>query len=764
MAMPLRRQVETLRAGRFDEDQGLENALRPGFAFDQTPREDQGKARPQRELPQLYYLTHFQEMLDFVREKYAHVLDEDHRRFLTDFNALALQAKCLFVRMVNRKGRVFETAKLRYAEIGDLPQAVSELRTTGFAAPVGPQDFDALLEGLSKDALLALMSPHLETAGAKRSWPKAAVLEHARATLRFDHFAGSEAVRCFIVQGRREALEFLLYLYFGRIEQGVTRFALRDLGLVRTHHFKSDYEARFETGAEAAASYFYAQRLEDLKDATDEACLLWAQEVPDWPDAPCDIAEDLRDNLLHALGSRLERSGKTEAALTVYDHGGSALCNERLIRLRYTRGERDEVRAKLEAMLAEPASDQEALFAQDFYLRKFKGKRTSALTDRLRAAEVIGVDESLRNAPERGAADYFRRQGYQVFHSENSVWRALFGLLFWDEIYCANRASLHNAFERLPQSLKSGGFYEAFRDRIEAKLARLQDPAAALRILLGSLTANYGTPNGIFRWRPTITDWLEPFLKMAPPDALATVLRELCRDYMARKDGFPDLMLWKDDDLRFIEIKSAGDQIRRNQLMQLDLLGRAGFTVEVKRVEWIIDPEQLYVVVDVETTGGRAARNRVTEIGAVKVRNGEIIGKWQSLINPQQAIPANITRLTGITNAMVAGAPVFAEIADDFQAFMDDAIFVAHNVRFDYGFISEEFRRLDRRFRHPQLCTCASMRALYKGHKSYSLGNLCSSYGIELKSHHRALCDAEAAAELLLLVNARRLETSPAIA
>ena len=539
MAMPLRRQTETLRSGRSDEGRSLEETAQADFAFDQTPYEEQKKARAQRELPQLYYLTHFQEMLDFVREKYAHVLDAEHQDFLTDFDALELQAKCLFVRMVNRKGRVFETAKLRYNEIGDLPDAVSRLRATGFAAPVGPEDFDALLAGLSKDALLGLMAPHLETAGAKRSWPKAAVLAHARATLRFEHFARSEAVRCFLVQGRRDALEFLLYLYFGRIEQGVTRFALRDLGLVRTHHFKADYEARFETRDEAAASYFYARRLEDLKSATEETCLLWAREVPSWPQAPCDSAEELRDNLLHALGSRLEKSGQVEPALAVYALGGSALCNERLVRLRYARGERDEVRAKLEAMMAEPASDLEALFAQDFYLRKFKGKRTSALTDRLRAAEVIGVDESMRNAPERGAADYFRRQGYEVFQSENSVWRALFGMLFWEEIYCETGASLHNAFERLPQSLKSGGFYEAFRDRIETKLARLQTPASALQTLLASLSANYGTPNGIFRWRPTITDWLGPFLKLAPPEALATVLREMCRDYMARKDGFP---------------------------------------------------------------------------------------------------------------------------------------------------------------------------------------------------------------------------------
>lgn len=758
MAMTLRRQTESLRSGRAGNDQRPDNAAQSDFDFDQTPRERTRSGRPQRELPQLYYLTHFQEMLAFVREKYAHVLDEPHRNFLTDFDALSLDAQCLFVRLVNRKGLVFETAKLRYEEITDLPGTLGALRSAGFAAAVNHESFAELLNSVSKDVLIDLMAPHLETAGVKRSWSKAAVIAHARTTLSFGTFNSSEAAKSFVVQGRRAELGFLLYLYFGRIEQGVTRFALRDLGLVRTHHFKSDYEARFETREEAETCYFYAHRMEDLKTTEDNACLLWLDDVPAWPEAGGDKAEDLRDRLLYALGSRLEKAGEIEPALTVYTLGGSALCNERLVRLRYSRGERDLVRVKLEAMMAHPASDLEAHFAQDFYLRKFKGKRTSALTDRLRAGAAIGVDESFRNAPERGAAEVFRRQGYEVFYSENAIWRTLFGMLFWEEIYCEQAAAIHNAFEPLPQSLKSGGFYEAFQDRIEGKLGLLKDPAVALQVLLASLTANYGTPNGIFRWRPNITDWLGPFLQKAPSDALATVLREMCRDYMGRKDGFPDLMLWNEDGLRFVEIKTAGDQIRRNQLTQLDLLGRAGFRVEVNRVEWIIDPEQIYVVVDVETTGGRAARNRVTEIGAVKVQNGRILDRWQSLINPQQAIPASITRLTGITNAMVAGAPVFAEIADDFQSFMGETIFVAHNVRFDYGFISEEFRRLDRRFRHPQLCTCASMRSLYKGHKSYSLGNLCSTFEIELTSHHRALCDAEAAAQLLFLVNARRLE------
>jgi DNA polymerase-3 subunit epsilon len=90
---------------------------------------------------------------------------------------------------------------------------------------------------------------------------------------------------------------------------------------------------------------------------------------------------------------------------------------------------------------------------------------------------------------------------------------------------------------------------------------------------------------------------------------------------------------------------------------------------------------------------------------------------------------------------------------------MEDAIFVAHNVNFDYGFVSREYARLGRSFRHPKLCTCASMRRLYPGLSSYSLGALCNEFQIPLKQHHRALCDAEAAAELLFLVNEKRAES-----
>ena len=142
------------------------------------------------------------------------------------------------------------------------------------------------------------------------------------------------------------------------------------------------------------------------------------------------------------------------------------------------------------------------------------------------------------------------------------------------------------------------------------------------------------------------------------------------------------------------------------------------------------------------------------------MRGSEVVDEWESLIQPCRSIPVNITQLTGITNQMVADAPLFHEIAESFEHFTQDCVFVAHNARFDYGFICDEFRRIDQIYRRPTLCTCVEMRKWYTGLHSYSLANLCAEYEIPLTSHHRAMCDAKAAGELLLMINEKRLGLS----
>jgi DNA polymerase-3 subunit epsilon len=398
------------------------------------------------------------------------------------------------------------------------------------------------------------------------------------------------------------------------------------------------------------------------------------------------------------------------------------------------------------------------LFARDFYERKFGSKRTSVVTDVLRAAETIDIDEAQSGSPERAAANYFEQAGHRAFRVENALWRTFFGLYFWDELFAGDAADLHSPFEFVPRNLTTGTFYDDNRAAIDEKLSMLDEPKSVVRVLLRSSTAHYGKPNGVFRWRRSVIDALFALLESECGDPLRETLRRFCRDYEGSRYGYPDLLVLDDGGARFIEVKTEGDQLRRNQLLRIEQLRSAGFRADVVRIRWTLDPEQEYVVVDVETTGGRGEHHRVTEIGAVKVRDREIVGRFSTLVNPQRSIPPGITRLTGITSAMVDDAPYFSDIADEFEEFLRGSIFVAHNVEFDYGFISREFDRLGRKFRYPRLCTCASMRKLHPGHRSYSLAALAEAFDIPLRNHHRALCDAEAAAQLLLIVNEKRSE------
>jgi DNA polymerase-3 subunit epsilon len=156
----------------------------------------------------------------------------------------------------------------------------------------------------------------------------------------------------------------------------------------------------------------------------------------------------------------------------------------------------------------------------------------------------------------------------------------------------------------------------------------------------------------------------------------------------------------------------------------------------------------LYAIIDIETTGGQPAQDKITEI-AIFIHDGQqIVDKYHTLVNPQRPIPYFISNLTGITDEMVQGAPKFYEVAKEIVEFTEGKVFVAHNVRFDYSFIKKEFADLGFTFQRKTLCTVRLSRALIPGLPSYSLGKLCKSIDIDLQQRHRAIGDAEATAVL----------------
>lgn len=146
--------------------------------------------------------------------------------------------------------------------------------------------------------------------------------------------------------------------------------------------------------------------------------------------------------------------------------------------------------------------------------------------------------------------------------------------------------------------------------------------------------------------------------------------------------------------------------------------------------------------VDLETTGGTATSDRITEVGIIEVdENG--VREWSSLVNPQIPIPPFIQSLTGISNAMVENAPTFEQLAETIHARLEGRVFIAHNARFDHSFLKNEFKRTGHEFHPSVLCTVRLSRKLYPEHARHNLDSIVERHGLQVSERHRALGDAQ---------------------
>lgn len=745
-------------------------------------------------LPPDYYLQHFAEFLQRIEVQYAGLLGPAEQQFIGEFRALLPDAQRLWLRMLSRKGTVFALSDLQYAEIGDQPAAAAILLKTGFAArPEQQADLANWLVKANKQQLSELLQVGLQQ-GLLAQLPKKsadkATLQQAVTDAALLQPQWLAQCGDWLALRQTEPLQYLLFLFFGRIETDLSAFTLRDLGVVATGGLRASpeqsvaerttpgsgeplYLARFLDAATAQAAYAYARLKAQLREAlprknsllTLEQLQQWQQDALLWPEPLDDRTVLAREKLCEALGRQAERLQQPELAIHWYLAGGGYPASERLMRLYHKLGRRAELDALLAQMQTEPCCDEEFYLAQDFSRRVLKQSRLTDTTHLLQQAAVLALDELWANTPEQGALAFYRQQGFQAEHLENNLWLALFGLLLWPQLFEAADSSIHNEFERRPRDLTTPAFYQRHGSAIETQLALLDDKAAACNYLLAQSTRHYGKQNAIFSWYPELLEPVLVLVRGAPAGALAAVLRKMALDFRRHSSGYPDLLLWRAtgscgdgqvQELRLIEIKAPGDSVRRNQLSRLHSLRDLGFDVRLERVKWVLDPARVYAVIDVETTGGTAGTDRVTEIGLVKLQYGREIERYSTLINPLRRIPSFISRLTGITDQMVATAPAFSDIAAELWQQLQGCIFVAHNVRFDYGFVRAEFARCGYVLKLPQLCTVVESRRYFPGLASYSLGNLAAHFSIELRQHHRALADAAAAAELLLLINERR--------
>lgn len=711
-------------------------------------------------LPSKYYLNHAHELFDFVANHCQSLLTPEHKDYLQGIRSLSEDAQCLLIRCLARKPYFIKLASLSYAEISNTDIALEELLRRDYLRFAEHQDWRQLSQELTKPQLIeSLINAPIKI---KSSTNKAELVDLAQ-----DYVSGREAhlsalLSRIIVKQKSAVIEYIFFLFFGDIRNRFQQFAMRDLGVMKTRR-EAKNVARFENIAEAQSAFALQQWRRDFSINPSELKQQTAEYL-----ISCNVighsAKETHDRLLLDVGDQLIDSDANKA-IALWKISNEPAAIEKWVRESYKRFDKNDLEASLLEMRTSDLAPRTKIFIEDFYARKYQGKRTSIFTDILReSSNSIPLDEAFTNDVEDGVIAHYRKRGVDAYFTENKFWRVLFALTFWDLLF-GRQQTQFSEFDRLPMQLKNNSFYALQEDKIEQCLEQfrsidLSDKGALLSILTQRSVIHYGKANGLFNWSPGLLDSIRLAITNDNAPALATVLKRMAKNYTNSKDGYPDLMVIENSQLRFEEIKAPGDVLRANQLVSINRLRNAGIEVVLTQVEWATNPEQTYAVVDIETTGGRKGGNAITEIAVVKVRNQEVVGEWSTLVNPQRNIPSNITRLTGIDNQMVARAPIFVEIADQLEQQLQGAIFVAHNVGFDYGFIKAAYESINRPFKMPKFCTVSNSRKSFPGLKSYSLGALTDHFDIDLISHHRALSDAKATADLLKLIQEARRQQS----
>ena len=246
-------------------------------------------------------------------------------------------------------------------------------------------------------------------------------------------------------------------------------------------------------------------------------------------------------------------------------------------------GRRDEALALLQEMQDASVSGEEAYAARQLMARLDKSARCSEARRYQRASRTIVLDYP-EGGVETAVLAHYRAAGWQGVWSENWLWNASFGLLFWDIIYDPAFGAFHSPLQMAPSDLHDPAFYPRRQTAMEARLAVLAEPAAALAIVTGHAQAKRGISNPFVAWHDDLPELMAVMLHRLPPPGHAATLRHLAKDVRRHGRGLPDLFLWNDRDYRFVEVKAANDHLAPHQYEWLRVLNQAGIAATVEKV------------------------------------------------------------------------------------------------------------------------------------------------------------------------------------
>ncbi|MEO9474920.1 MAG: VRR-NUC domain-containing protein [Cyclobacteriaceae bacterium] len=535
-------------------------------------------------LPAKYYLDYFKFLLDFVSEKSGKLLGEPGEKFIEDFGLLSEDAQCLLIRMTNRKGDFFRMSKLSYDEISNIGAATEELIEAGFST-IDPVPDPVIFKLFTKPELTHIF-PEREFKPKKKDEILLQLMEEAKLS-DYQKIHSTETV---IQLLRQEEIEFVKLLFFGHNHGQMTEFVIRDIGNIKLENLDNHAFTPWFDSHEEALAVFELSKLnraikdfislghpEDLLEAISP--INWSSLI-NYPNA-----RKQSDRIMLRLGEYFEKVRFYDEALSYYALAKKHPCRERQIRIFQKLDRTEDAIDLAEYILEQPYNASEHIFAKDF-LSKTSLRNYRSTTARIKLSESITVPTDASVRVEQQALEYFAAQGYDGIHSENFLWRAIFGLLFWEELFHSDNTTFHNPLQRAPSDLYSRDFYEKRKEALQAQIKTYNTKNKLLNKLTTTYSEKVNINNPLVGWHESLLPSAEHCVKHLPLNGLKHIMLEIAKNVKDNSTGFPDLFIWNEKSYHFYEIKSPNDHLSSQQLFWLDFFKQNKIKSEILRVNY----------------------------------------------------------------------------------------------------------------------------------------------------------------------------------
>ncbi|MCO4757104.1 MAG: VRR-NUC domain-containing protein [Oceanospirillaceae bacterium] len=532
----------------------------------------------------LYYLHNFNQLMETISTLHLDLLRPQDLKFLEHYRQLETDAQQLYVRLICRRATFFRLDKLAYPEIDSLDTAALQLAEHELLK-INPNlaavDISNLLTAKELKSVLQL----------KGSSSKSALTDTLISQLgdtAVEHSVWQRFIPVPVLFPHcRDSLERFRLIYFGNLYQDLSQFVVSDLGIMQFESYPLDQNTRAFNRAEDVDRYLLFdqinQQLEDSILPNDEQfkillCPAHNQRL-----------ELKRNRLIKAVGQRLERDKNLSAATELYASASLPPNRERHVRTLFNQQLFRQALSRCNQLAEQPLSADEEVFCQSFtprIQRKLGGPPVRRVTEQFNSEQLILDDDKQR--VELQVITHYQALGYDGIWCENELFNALFGLLFWHQIFAPLEGAFSHPYQQAPLDFNSPAFsqrrYPIFQDRLH----QLQG-INLLEEISGQYSEHLGIANPFINWKRCEPDHISLLCQRIPQHKLLMIMEKICFDPQAYRSGFPDLFLWHNhsDDYLLVEVKGPGDQLQNSQKRWLRLFDSCGIRYQVS---WVTRP------------------------------------------------------------------------------------------------------------------------------------------------------------------------------